>query len=170
MKVIGLFASLWAAVGICALLGTAIWRLSSRASEALRFELSHLQWILLVLWAFFMAYAEGFKGFQKSFSPRTAARIYHLASSTNLLHSLLAPFFGMGYFHATKRTKIVAYSLTIGITLLVILVRLIPQPWRGIIDAGVVVGLTWGVLSLIIFILRSFVKGKSDASPELPNM
>jgi len=63
----------------------------------------------------------------------------------------------MGYFHATKRTKIVAYSLTIGITLLVILVRLIPQPWRGIIDAGVVVGLTWGVLSLIIFILRSFV-------------
>jgi len=33
-------------------------------------------------------------------------------------------------------------------------VRRLAQPWRGIIDAGVVVGLAWGVGSVVYYALR----------------
>ena len=39
---------------------------------------------------------------------------------------------------------------------LVALVRRLDQPWRGIIDAGVVVGLAWGLAALWIFTARAF--------------
>jgi len=34
----------------------------------------------------------------------------------------------------------------------VIIVKSLPQPWRGILDAGVVVGLTMGCFSILYFI------------------
>jgi hypothetical protein len=74
----------------------------------------------------------------------------------------------MGYFHADRRTRIVAHALTFGIVVLVLLVRLLPQPWRGIIDTGVVVGLTWGLVSLAVFTIRAFAHGRPDASPCVP--
>ena len=41
------------------------------------------------------------------------------------------------------------------------------QPWRGIIDIGVVVGLLWGVVALLIFTVQAFA-GRLDASPMMP--
>ena len=168
MKAVGLIGSLWGTLGIFALLSSAVCRLATRAQEAIESGLTPMQWIILLLWTIFMGRAEGYKGFQKKFSPRTAARIHYLATSPNLLHTVLAPLFGMGYFHATKKTKIIAYSFTFGIIGLVLLVRLVPQPWRGIIDTGVVFGITWGIIAFIIFVIRAFKNGKPDASPEVP--
>ena len=45
----------------------------------------------------------------------------------------------------------------------VILIRLMPQPWRGLLDAGVVVGLSLGVLSIFYFICLA--RTKPDAIP-----
>ena len=59
---------------------------------------------------------------------------------------------------------------TVVIIILVLLVQMIPQPWRGIIDAGVVVGLSWGVLSLWYLIFRTFKTGLYPCSPEVPDM
>ncbi|MEM9478760.1 MAG: hypothetical protein AAGA58_03765 [Verrucomicrobiota bacterium] len=165
---IGIIGSLWAIAGLFVLFGNAIWRLSLRAVEAISSGLGAVEWSVLAVWVGFMAYSEGYKGFQKSFSPRTAARIHHLATSPNLLRTLLAPIFAMGFFHADRRTRIVAYVLTFGIVVLILLIRYLPQPWRGIIDAGVVVGLSWGIVSLAIFIFRALVRGKPDASPCVP--
>lgn len=167
-KLIGLLGSLWGTLGITAFLGAAVYRLGTLALEALSMDLSALHWVAMAASVTGMAYSEGYRGFQKRFSPRTAARIHHLSSHPNLLHSLLAPLFGMGYFHATRKTKIIAWVFPFGITALVLLVRMVPQPWRGIIDAGVVVGLTWGIVSFLIFVLRAFVRGEPDASPEIP--
>ena len=36
----------------------------------------------------------------------------------------------------------------------VLLVRLLPQPWRGIVDVGVVAGLVVGVLSIFYYVLQ----------------
>ena len=47
--------------------------------------------------------------------------------------------------------------------LLVALVRQLEQPLRGVIDAGVVVGLVLGLLSLAYHALRSIVKGDAPA-------
>jgi hypothetical protein len=36
----------------------------------------------------------------------------------------------------------------------VLLVRMLPQPWRGLVDAGVVAGLIFGVGSIFYYLLQ----------------
>ncbi len=164
----GWIGALWGLLGVLSLLGCAIYRLAPRALEALNMELTTLHWIVLVVWVLFMLVAEGYRGFQKKFSPRTAARIKHVRDHPKVLHVILAPLFCMGYFHAQRKTRIIAFALTFGIVLLVIMVKFAPQPWRGIIDAGVVLGLTYGVISLLILTARALFSADFPHSPEVP--
>ena len=150
------------------LLGSAVYRLSHLAIDAFSFEFSWYHWLSLALIAVFMGYAEGYRGFQQRFSPRVAARAKYLKEHPRRLHIILGPFFCIGYFHATRRRKITSISLTLGIIFLVALVRLLPQPWRGIIDAGVLLGLMWGIVSLLIFSLQAFTSKGFKYSPEAP--
>ncbi len=163
-----LLAPLWGFLGVTILLGFAIWRLTPRAFEAFDHEWTLLHWIGFSLWLVFMAVGEGYRGFQKRFSPRTAARIRFLRDHPTPLRTTLAPLFCMGYFHARKRTRITAIALTLGIVLLVLLVSLCPQPWRGIIDVGVVVGLAWGWISFAVFTFQALTKFEFPHSPETP--
>ena len=165
MRLIGTF---WGLIGVSALLGSAIYRLAPRAQEAIEMGLDTLQWICLIGFALFMMMAEGYRGFQKKFSPRTAARVRYLRDHPSLLRGLLAPFFCMGYFHATKKTQITATVLTVGIIMLIILVSFCPQPWRGIIDFGVVLGLSWGLISFLIFTAKALTQESFPHSPETP--
>lgn len=164
----GWIGAVWGLMGVLALLGCAIYRLAPRAMEALEMELEAKHWVVLVLWVLFMLVAEGYRGFQKKFSPRTAARVRHLRDHPRFVHVLLAPLFCMGYFHALRRTKIVAYALTAGIIMLVVLVKFAPQPWRGIIDAGVVCGLGYGIISLLILTAQALSGASFPHSPEVP--
>ena len=101
-----------------------------------------------------MAYSEGYRGFQQGFSPRAAVRVRYLCDHASWLETVLAPLFVLSYFHAQRRRQIISLVLTLLIVCLVLVVRLIPQPWRGIIDIGVVVGLTWGVLSFAVCVWK----------------
>ncbi len=150
------------------LLVSAVYRLTPLAAEAFSSDFLWYHWASLALIALVMAYAEGYVGFQQRFSPRVAARAKYLREHPRAFLVLFAPFFCMGYFHATKRRKATSLSLTAGIIVLVLLVRLLPQPWRGIIDAGVVIGLAWGVISLLVFSVLAFTSEKFDYSPETP--
>jgi hypothetical protein len=52
----------------------------------------------------------------------------------------------------------------------VILVPMLPQPWRGIIDVGVVVGLVMGILSICYFVIMEWRGDNSNAiSPGFPD-
>ena len=66
------------------------------------------------------------------------------------------------------RRLMVSYLLTIMIIILVLIVHGVDQPWRGIIDAGVVIGLAWGLLSMLYFIVLAFVANNFACSPEVP--
>ena len=46
---------------------------------------------------------------------------------------------------------IVSYAVTSGIVLLILAVRLLPQPWHGIVDLGVVAGLSWGLAAIVLY-------------------
>jgi hypothetical protein len=69
---------------------------------------------------------------------------------------------------APRRRRITSISVTAGIIILVILVRYLSQPWRGIIDGGVVVGLLWGLISLLLFGCRALSAGEFPYPPEVP--
>jgi len=165
---VGIFAALWGFIGVFLLLSSAIVRLAPMALEIPFAQIGAFHWIVLVLWIGVMAYSEGYKGFQKNFSPRVAARIRYLRHNPTWPRLILAPIFCMGFFYTTRKRKIVAFSLTAGIILLIILVHYIPQPWRGIIDAGVVVGLTWGLSSMTLYTIQAMIRDHFHHSPETP--
>ncbi len=167
-RLTGILGAVWGLAGVVLLLGSAVYRLAPIALEGLRQQLQWQHWLFLVIVLVFMAYAEGYRAFQQGFSPRVAARARYLAERPSLLHALCAPLFCMAYFHAPKRRMITSLSVTAGIIVLIILVRLLSQPWRGIIDAGVVVGLAWGLAALVVFSVRAFTAERFDYSPEVP--
>ena len=164
------FAAAWGAAGGVAICAFAVWRLAPIVAEAFEMRLSLLQWAVLVGNVVFMAYSEGYRGFQKKFAPRVAARaLYLYRSAEPLWVRMLAPLFCFGYFRAPRRICLIAWLATIGIVILVLLVHQLQQPWRGIIDAGVVVGLSWGIAALLANFARAFSTGDYPISPEVPD-
>jgi hypothetical protein len=166
-RTLGLVSALWGLIGVSVLLGGAVVRLTPWALEALRMDLAWHHWSLMLVCVAFMGYSEGYVGFQRGFSPRVAARARYLREHPTLVRAVAAPLFCMGFFHAQRRRLIISYSLTLGIIVLILLVRLLPQPWRGIVDAGVVVGLAWGFVALLVFAVQGLKSGDYDYSPEV---
>lgn len=168
MRFIG---AIWGVAGVSAILLRAILGLSPRALETIEGGLTSFQWLAMIGFAIFMLIAEGYRGFQKKFSPRTAARVRYLRDNPKPLHVILAPFFCMGYFHANRKTRLTAIILTLGVLSLVLLVTFFcPDPWRGIIDVGVVLGLTWGLISFWIFTVKALTNKSFPHSPETPDL
>jgi len=131
-------------------------------------QMAWWQWLIMGTVCLFMLYAEGYKGFQKRFSPMVAARAVHLAEHPTLLRIVLAPLWCIGLFHAKRRRLIVSWSVLCGVTALIITMNFVPQPWRGIVDAGVVVGLTWGAGSLIWSTVVAMRQGSEEHLAQLP--
>lgn len=158
--------ALWGVGGFLLLIGYAVVRLFEVFLRSLNYEWHSLQWVLLVIVVAFMAYYEGYKGFQLNYAPRLAARAKYLSQSGSLLEILLAPLFCMSFFRAPKKRIIVSVSLLIMIIVFVSLFRLVPQPWRGILDAGVVIGLSWGLISTVYFCIRILILDNHDRNFE----
>lgn len=144
----------WGVGGILLLLTFAIVRLTGVALELENFELSIWHWLGMAAWFAYMVWAEGYKGFHRAFAPRVVVRASYLAANPRPLHVLLAPLFCMGYIHATPRRRLMSIALSCMIVSFVLAVRMLPQPWRGIIDVGVVAGLAVGVGSIIYYLLQ----------------
>jgi hypothetical protein len=117
-----------------------------------------------------MAYFEGYRGFQRGFSPRVVVRALHLALHPRPLHVLLAPLFCMGLIHASRRRLLSSWILLVSIVAIVLLVRVLPQPYRGLVDAGVVVGLAWGLVALVGFAWAALAGSPPRVSAELPGV
>ena len=166
MKALGY---IWGVGGVLLLLLFAIYRLAPMAYALQDEIMSFFHWPLLLLSVTYMAYAEGFKGFHLGFAPRVVKRALYLRQNPKVSHVVFATLFCMGYIHATKRRKISSLGLTGLIVCFVIAVRLLPQPWRGILDAGVVTGLTIGCFSIMYFVFLSGGRSESiSISADVP--
>jgi len=166
-KIPNYIAVLWGLTGITYVFAAAIIRLTPYAQESLGSDLSLFQWALLLLWCAYMIITEGYAGFQKRLAPRVASRLIHLLDKPKLVDMILAPLFCMGYFRAPKKRLIVTWTVTVGIVLLVVLVRHLSQPWRGIVDLGVVLGLTYGLVTIYYCFVRALVDRETIVSAEV---
>ena len=155
------FVYIWGIGGVLLLLIFAIYRLAPMALALQYVSMSLLHWGLLLFSVTYMAYAEGYKGFHLGFAPRVVKRALYLIRKPKLHLAIFAPVFCMGYIHATRRRQISSLGLTGLIVFFVVLVRLLPQPWRGILDAGVVTGLTIGCFSIVYFVF--YARGRPEA-------
>lgn len=169
----GLLGAWWGAGGVFALLTYAVVRLAPIGWEPVaEGGLSFLHWAAYAASVGLFMYAEGYRAFQKGFSPRVAARAHALRQDPRPIRVLFAPFFCMALFAATRRRLIVSWCVSLGVVGLVVLVRQLPQPWRGIIDMGVVAALAYGALCLAVFFIRGFGQSLavSDDVPSPPGL
>lgn len=156
-------------MGIFLLLGSAIYRLTPMTISAFSYHWFWYHWLSFALIALILAYVKGYRALQRSFSPRVAARARYLKAHPNIVRVIFAPLFCMGFFHAPKKRQVMTISVTVGVVTLIILVRLLQQPWRGIIDGGVVVGLIWGFVSLCFFSFQALLSERFDYPHEIPD-
>lgn len=165
---LGAVAQLWGLSGVFALIGSAVLRLTPKALEAMTSPLSLLQWVLLIGFVGFMAYAEGYRGFQRQFSPRVVVRSRWLRDNPRPLLVILAPAFCMGLIHANRKRLVVSWTILCMVVCLIVSVRLLAQPWRGIVDCGVVVGLSWGLAAIVGWLVAA-ARGRTLPVPvDLP--
>ncbi len=165
---LGRLGAVWGVGGVILLLVYSIARLSVITLDAFHYEFSWYHWLALGLNVVWMAYSEGYYGFQCGFAPRVAARAKYLAVHPSPLCALLAPVFCMGYFSIHRPRQIFVFVLTAMIVAFVLVIPYLAQPWRGIVDAGVVVGLLWGLITIVVFALQAFTSDDFSYSPEVP--
>lgn len=165
---LGLVGALWGIAGVVLLISSAIYRMTPVAAEAFTYPLQWYHWLVAVVFLAFMLYSEGYRGFQRGFSPRVVARAHYLRQHPRTLHVVLAPLFCMGFFYATRRRQMTSILVTSAIVIAILTVRLVVQPWRGIIDLGVVAGLVWGVVALAGFAVVGFTSESFSYSPDVP--
>jgi hypothetical protein len=128
----GLVGASWAVLGISALLLGGVFSMGPYALELRWSELSGFQRAGSLGFLIFMVFGKGYMGFYRGFAPRAARRVRELAESPGLLRS---------------------WGLMVAVASIVPVVRNLPDPWRGIVDAGVVAGLSVGLLSFWWFAL-----------------
>ncbi len=158
---------LWGIGGIAAILLYAALSLGRYTLEAVEGGLTATEWLALIATSVFMAWAEGYRGFQQRFSPRVAARALHLYREPTLARLVFAPLFCTGYFGATRRLRLTIWIGTALIVGAVVLFNRIPQPWRGILDSGVLVGLCWGTVTLLASTWVAFREGRAPVAAEV---
>lgn len=164
----GVLGFSWGVGGVVLLLVGAIGRLFPVAVTPLGDDLELVHAVAYAASIVLFGYAEGYRAFQRRFAPRVVARGFHLGRNPKSLHVLLAPFFCMGYFGATRRRIVASWGLTGGIVLLVALVGALPHPWRGIIDAGVTVGIGWGTISIMVLWILALAGSPPAIALDLP--
>lgn len=159
----------WGIAWVSLLLGRAIWRLAPLALEPWTQDLmTRSQQGIYIGWLVANAYLEGYRGFQLRFSPRVVSRAIYLGQNPRPLWVILALPFCMSLFHSTRRQMTVSWVFIGALVLVIWWVRSLPQPWRGIIDGGVVLGLAWG-LGVIWWLFARYLLGAKIPPPgDLP--
>jgi len=164
-----LFAAFWGVGGTVLMLAEGIYRLAKTAVDNLAgADLSAGQTAFGAAWMAFIVYVEGYRAFQKRFSPRVVARALHLADHPRPLHVALAPLYAMALMHTTRRRLIGSWILVAGIVAVILLVRALPPVWRALIDAGVALALAWGTAVMIVYFVRGLAGRPMPVGPDLP--
>jgi len=158
---------LWGVLQVVSILVNAIKRLYPIAIQPiLKKDILPIEWVMYGAWSLYMMYTEGYKAFQLKFSPLVVERSFGLSKNISILNILFAGPYSMGLFGAPRKRMILSWSLTAGVFALVKLVKLLPYPYRSIVDAGVVAGLSYGTLSICVLAIKAMLAGDSKVDKD----
>ena len=140
----------WALLGACALLGSAAVRLGFRGFEAVRTGLTPIESVVLVILVAVFAIGEGWGALQRRWVPDVVRRARRLDRRAPTHHRALAPLFGMGLIGGTRDARRRARRGVYAVLIAIMAVRMLPEPWRGMVDLSVAGALAWGTLALLL--------------------
>lgn len=143
--------SAWAVGALAVLFLEAIIRLGGRGLATLASGLTVFQALVMAALTLLFAYGEGYRALHRHFVPNVLARLARLPPPAELSFSrwLLAPFYALGLAHVEGPALRRGWASVAAIVLAVVVVRALPEPWRGIVDASVAVALSIGLASLV---------------------
>ena len=107
--------------------------------------------------------------FERNLAPRVVGRAFHLARRRSFGHVLVAPLFCLGLVHATRKRRVVGWTMMALIAGFVAGTRMLAQPYRGVIAAAVALGLSWGAVALVVTGARAFGGRPPAVSLDLPD-
>ena len=102
-KIFGLIGFIWGFVGVSLIL---LHGITCVYPYVVTLDFSKMFWyhyLSLIISIIFLGYAEGYKGFQLSFSPRVAQRLKLVFKNPSFVNVVLSPLFCMGFFGISKR-------------------------------------------------------------------
>ena len=143
-------AVLWALGGVSLLFATAAVRLGGRGVETVKAGMETAEWAVMVFLVLLFVVGEGGGALQRKWVPRMVRRAADLRGTAALHHQLLAPLYGMSLIGGCARSRTRAWAGTLSIVIAVLVVRSLPEPWRGIVDLAVASALVWGLVSIAV--------------------
>ncbi len=141
--------SAWTLIGVAALFTSAIYRLGTRGVATIQAGLGWGEWLVLVLLTVAFVYGEGFRALDRRWVPRLVERALLLRDEPRVLMRLVAPLYGLSLVGAARDDLIRGWLLTTAILGAVLIVRALPDPWRGIVDFAVAAALAWGLVAIL---------------------
>lgn len=149
-----MMAAWWGIIGVLLALAKAVIGLGGRGLQTLRGGLAPGEWATLVALVVLFVYVEGMRALQLRFAPHVVARAHALSADGPVIWRVLAPLYSFGLVGAPTRALLRAWAGVAAIVIAVIIVRALPEPWRGIIDLAVAAALLWGTVALAILAFR----------------
>ena len=165
-RALGLLGAVWCVGGVVFVLSMGMYRISPAVLELSWGAMSVVERVGLLVFVALMLVGKGWFGLHRGFAPRVVIRARELAGEPRLLPVLLAPLVGMGLAFSSAKRLALGWGLIAAITVAVQIILRLPEPWRGIVDAGVIAGLGVGVLSLVWHALVAPLL-RSDVDPSV---
>ena len=151
--------AIWAVIGVSLLFLRALIALGARAVETVETGLAPWQWAVLLGSVVFFCYVEGYRALQRKFAPMVVSRALEISrTSTGWASTLTAPLYAFSLIGADRKRIIRAWVGVAAVIVAIILVRMLPFPWRGIVDAAVCAALLWGLVSMIVLLSRALAQ------------
>lgn len=144
-----MLASWWAVLGVAALFAGAVYRLGARGLETLQGGLGALEWAAAVVLTAVFVYGEGLVALDRRWIPKLFERARRLRGEDRILPRLLAPLYGLSLLGANPREVARGWGGALAIVGAVLVVRTLPDPWRGIVDLSVAAALAWGLSAIL---------------------
>jgi len=141
----------WSVLAIGLAFAEAIARLGARAVATIQAGLTPAEWIALAGSVLVFTWYEGYRALHRRFVPAMVTRAFETAArSKGVLGWLTAPLRTLSLLDASRRELVRAWLSVALITLAVFVVRVLPMPWRGVVDAGVSSALLLGLCSMLV--------------------
>lgn len=144
-----LAAPAWAVFGVSALFASASYRLGERGVAVIRDGLGSWEWMTLAGLTIVFVYGEGFLALDRKWVPGLMRRARELRDERRLVLRLLAPLYGLSLIGAPPAKLVSSWLGTLAIVGAILVVRAVPDPWRGIIDFAVAAALAWGLVAIL---------------------
>jgi hypothetical protein len=139
----------WTLIGVAALFASSIYRLGTRGVATIQAGLGWGEWSMLVLLTVAFVYGEGIRALDRRWVPSLLERALLVRDHPRLSVRLLAPLYGLSLVGARRDDLIRGWLLVSAILGAVLIVRALPDPWRGIVDFAVAAALAWGLVAIL---------------------